>query len=45
MMLIAEAHEYANAHGMWHGAMFTTTQGYANAIESGRCGDWDYMRE
>jgi hypothetical protein len=45
MMLIAEAHEYANAHGMWHGAMFTTTRGYANAIESRRCGDSDYMRE
>jgi len=45
MMLIAEAHEYANAHGMWHGAMFTTTQGYANAVESRRCGNWDYMRE
>jgi hypothetical protein len=43
-MLIAEAREYANAHGMWYGA-FTTTQGYANAIESRRCGDWDYMRE
>jgi len=44
MMLIAEAQD-ANAHGMWRGAMFTTTRGYANAIESRRCGDWDYMRE